>query len=89
MLPSIAAPGADGLSQREIATELQIATYKARSLLEECEIQHQRLRGGIKDEYEAIKSGYSELYALLEDAEQIIESPLQALEWNKARVPQP
>jgi hypothetical protein len=88
VLPSIAALGADGLSQREIATELQIATYKAQSLLEECEIQHQRLRGGIKDEYEAIKSGYSELYALLEDAEQIIESPLQAVEWNKATAPQ-
>ena len=89
VLPSIKALGADGLSQREIATELQIATHKARSLLEECELQHQRLRGGIKDEYESIKSGYSELYALLEDAEQIIQSPLQALEWNKVRVPRP
>jgi len=82
VLPSIKALGADGLSRREIATELEIATYKARSLLEECEIQHRRLRGGIKDEYEAIKSGYSELYALLEDAEQIIKSPLQAVDWN-------
>ena len=89
VLPSIKALGADGLTRREIASELEIATYKTRSLLEECELQHQRLRGGIKDEYEAIKSGYSELYALLEDAEQIIESPLQALEWNKARVPRP
>ena len=89
VLPSIKAVGADGLTRREIASELEIATYKTRSLLEECELQHQRLRGGIKDEYEAIKSGYSELYALLKDTEQIIESPLQALEWNKARVPRP
>ena len=89
VLPSIKALGADGLTRREIASELEIATHKARSLLEECELQHQRLRGGIKDEYEAIKSGYSELYALLKDTEQIIESPLQALEWNKARVPRP
>ena len=89
VLPSIKALGADGLTRREIASELEIATYKTRSLLEECELQHQRLRGGIKDEYEAIKSGYSELYALLKDTEQIIESPLQALEWNKARVPRP
>ena len=89
VLPSIKALGADGLTRREIASELEIATYKTRSLLEECELQHQRLRGGIKDEYEAIKSGYSELYALLKDTEQIIESPLQALEWNKVRVPRP
>ena len=88
VLPSIKALGADGLSRREIATALEIATYKARSLLKESEIQHRRLRGGIKDEYEAIKSGYSELYALLEDAEQIIKSPLQAVEWNKAKAPQ-
>ena len=88
VLPSIKALGADGVVEQEIATELEIATYKARSLLEECEIQHRRLRGGIKDEYEAIKSGYSELYALLEDAEQIIKSPLQAVEWNKATAPQ-
>ena len=88
VLPAIKALGADGLSRREIATELEIATYKVRSLLEECEIQHRRLRGGIKDEYEAIKSSYSELYALLEDAEQIIKSPLQAVDWNKATAPQ-
>jgi orotate phosphoribosyltransferase-like protein len=89
VLPSIEALGANGLSRREIATKLQIATYKAESLLKECEIQHQRLRGGIKDEYEAIKSGYSRLFALLQDAEQIIEIPLQASEWNKVRAPEP
>ena len=88
VLPSIKALAANGLSQREIAIELEIATYKAESLLEECEIQHRRLRGGIKDEYQAIKSGYSELYALLEYAEQIIKSPLQAGERNKATAPQ-
>ena len=87
VLPSIKALGADGLSQREIATELQIAAHKAQILLQDCELQHQRLRGGIKDEYEAIKSGYSDLFGLLQDTEQIIESPLQALEWNKVRVP--
>jgi hypothetical protein len=89
VLPSIKALGADGLSQREIATELQIATHKAQILLQDCELQHQRLRGGIKDEYEAIKSGYSDLFGLLQDTEQIIESPLQALESNKARAPLP
>ena len=89
VLPSIKALGADGLTRREIASELEIASHKAQILLPDCELQHQRLRGGIKDEYEAIKSGYSELYALLKDTEQIIESPLQALEWNKARAPQP
>jgi hypothetical protein len=89
VLPSIKALGADGLSQREIDTELQIATHKAQILLQDCELQHQRLRGGIKDEYEAIKSGYSDLFGLLQDTEQIIESPLQALESNKARVPRP
>ena len=88
VLPSIKALAANGLSRREIAIELEIATQKAQSLLEKCEVQHQRLRGGIKGEYQAIKSGYSELYALLEDAEQIIESPLQAVEWNKATAPQ-
>ena len=80
VLPAIKALGADGLSRREIATELEIATFKVQRLIQECEIQRQRLRGGIKDEYEAIMSGYSELYALLEDAEQIIRSPLQAVE---------
>jgi hypothetical protein len=88
VLPSIKALGADGLGEQEIATELEIATYEAQKLIQECEIQRQRLRGGIKDEYDAIKSDYSELYALLEDAEQIIKSPLQAVERNKATAPQ-
>ena len=89
VLPSIKALGADGLTQREIATELQIATHKAQNILQDCEVQCERLRGGIKGEYQAIKSGYSDLFRLLQDAEQIIESPLQAVERNKARATQP
>ena len=89
VLPSIKALGADGLTRREIASELEIASHKSQILLPDCEIQHQRLRGGIKDEYEAIKSGYSDLFGLLQDAELIIENPLQAVEWNKVRVLRP
>ncbi len=43
VLPSIAALDADCLSEREVATELPIATYRAQNLLQECEPQRERL----------------------------------------------
>jgi len=89
VLPAITALGADGLTPTEIASELDIASLKSQRLLQDCEIQRLRLRGKIKSEYQAIKSGHSDLFGLLQDAEQIIESPLQAVECNKARVLEP
>ncbi len=83
MLPSIKALGPDGLGEDEIKIELQIAETRTQDFLDECDIQRRRLRGGVKAEYQSIKNGYSELFALLQDAEWIIKSPLDALDRAK------
>ena len=83
VLPSIKALGPDGLGEDEIKIELQIAATRTQDFLDECDIQRRRLRGGIKAEYQSIKNGYSELFALLQDAEWIIKSPLDALDRAK------
>jgi len=83
VLPSIKALGPDGLGEDEIKIELKIAATRTQDFLDECEIQRQRLRLGINTEYRSIKRGYSELFALLQDAESIIKSPLDALDRAK------
>tara|TARA_B110001450_G_scaffold2406_1_gene2664 strand:- start:460 stop:756 length:297 start_codon:yes stop_codon:yes gene_type:complete len=47
ILPAIAALTNDGLSKRNTDTTLDIANGMAKSLLEDCEWQQTRLKGGI------------------------------------------
>ncbi len=86
VLPAILALGADGLSQREIRSEYEIAEERSLILLKNCEAQYHRLRSGIGGEYQDIKRGYSNLVALLDDAQLLIESPLGLLKWNERQI---
>ena len=80
ILPAIAAFTADGAPQTEVAVKLNIAQARARQLLKDCEAHRVRLKGGIKTEYTAIRSGRSELYDLLLDADQIIQYSLEKVD---------
>ena len=80
-MPAIVALTNDGLSKRDIYTALDIANGMAKALLEDCERQETRLKGGISAEYSMMKTGYSEVHGLLVEAERITEDALQALEY--------
>ena len=79
ILPAIAALTADGVPKTVLAAELKLAQATANQLLKDCEVQRVRLKGGIKDEYAAIKSGQSELYDLLIDADRIAQHALHSI----------
>ena len=53
----------------------------AKALLEDCERQETRLKGGISAEYDEMKTGYSEVHGLLVEADRIAEDALQVLEY--------
>ena len=50
--------------------------------MEDCERQQTRLKGEISVEYDETKTGYSDLYGLLVQADRIAEDALQALEYT-------
>ena len=54
----------------------------AKALLEDCERQEARLKGGISTEYVMMKTGYSEVHGLLIDADRIAEDALQVLDYR-------
>ena len=81
ILPAIAALTNAGLSQRDTDTAFDIAKQRAEALLEDCERQQTRLKGGISVEYNMMKAGYSEVHGLLVEVERITEDALQALEY--------
>ena len=62
---------------------MSIAQRNARSLLRDCEEQHSRLKAGIGREYSAIKSGHSEVYGLLTDAEYIVSRVIKTVEFRE------
>lgn len=74
ILPAIAALTGDGVSQTDVAVKLDLAQARANQLLKDCEAHRMRLKEGAKREYAAIKSGRSELYAILIDADRIAQS---------------
>lgn len=81
ILPAIAAlRGEEGVAETDVAAELATARARADQLLNRCEAQRVRLKGGIKAEYPAIKSGQSELYALLVGADHIAQRALELVE---------
>ena len=80
ILPAIAALTADGVPKTVLAAELKLAQAAANQLLKDCETQRVRLKGGIKTEYGAIKSGQSELYVLLVNADHLAIRALELAE---------
>lgn len=79
ILPAIAAQAAEEY-ETDVAIELASAQTQAKQLLVDCEVQRLRLKRGIKAEYGAIKSGHSELYDLLIDADRISQHALELVD---------
>ena len=81
ILPAIAALAAEeGIAETDVAAELATARVSADQILDQCEAQRGRLKGGIKAEYPAIKSGQSELYDLLVGADRIAQRALELID---------
>lgn len=85
IMPAIAALTGDGIAKIDVDGELYNAKIDARRLLNDCERQHTRLQARLDAEHRAIKSGYSDVYALLVDADGIVRRALELIEWCEAR----
>lgn len=86
ILPAIAALTGDGIATSYVAGELESANAHVRDLLHDCEKQYARLHARIEREYRAMKSGYSDVYALLVDAESIARRALELIDWCENRL---
>lgn len=84
ILPAIAALTGDDIPADDVKGELENASADTLRLLDDCEKQHARLRKGIEREYRAMKTGYSEVYALLVDADGIARRALELIKWCEA-----
>ena len=81
ILPAVAALAAEeNIAETDVAAELATARARADQLISQGEAQRVRLKGGIKVEYAAIKSGCSDLYALLVDADRIAQRALDLVD---------
>jgi hypothetical protein len=85
LLPAIAALTGDGIAETDVAGELANARASARRLVKDCEAQHIRLQAGTEPEFHAIETGYSDVYALLVDADGIARRALELIDWCKMR----
>ena len=85
MLPAIAALAGDGISADDVAGELESANAHACNLLKDCAKQNKRLHDRVESELRSIKRGYSNLYALLVDADGIARRALELIDWCEAR----
>jgi hypothetical protein len=68
ILPAIAALDGDGVPKAEVQRLLSRAETDAQRLLDDCEALRQRLKGGIRYEYDAMRRGESLLLELLDEA---------------------
>ena len=66
ILPAIAALEGDGMPKAEVERLLSRAETDAQRLLDDCEDLRLHLKGGIKQEYDAMRRGESELLRLLD-----------------------
>lgn len=66
ILPAIAALEGDGVSKSEVPRLLSHAETDAKRLISDCEAIRLRLKGGIKQEYEAMRQGQSHLIDLID-----------------------
>ena len=81
ILPATAALAAEeGVAETDVAAELATARARADQLVDQCEAQRVRLKRGVKAEYPEIKSGQSELYVLLVDADHLAIRALELAE---------
>ena len=85
VLPAIAALTGDGVPLHDVQRALGQIQRRVESLLDECDVQHTRLKAGIKAEYSDMKAGYSELYGLLNDAMDIVRDALAVQEFHERR----
>ena len=68
ILPAIAALEGDGVPKAEVQRLLIRAETDAQRLINDCEALRLRLKGGIKQEYDAMRQGQSHLIDLIDDA---------------------
>ena len=68
ILPGIAALEGDGIPRAEVIRLKHRAETDARQLLADCEAARLRLKGGISQEYAAMRRGKSYLLTLISDA---------------------
>ena len=85
VLPAIAALTGDGVPQHNVRQALGQIQRRVESLLEEADVQHFRLKKGIKVEYENMKTGHSELYGLITDAQDIVRAAQAVQEFHERR----
>jgi len=79
ILPGIAALDGDEVSEA-VVRDLTISADKtAQALLEECDMVHSILAGGIQREYEAMRRGSSYVLELLDQALSLTERGLKAV----------
>lgn len=72
ILPGIAALERDGVPKAEVQRLLSRAESDAQRLQDECEAVRLRLTGRIKDEYDAMRRGESELLRLLDGTQTML-----------------
>lgn len=77
ILPAIAALIGDGIAKIDVDGELYNTEIDALRLLNDCERQHTRLQAHLGTEYRSIKSGYSDVYSMLVDADGIARRALE------------
>lgn len=68
ILPAIAALEGDGLPKVVVQNLISRAETDAKRLIADCEATRLRLKGGIKQEYDAMRQGQSHLIDLIDDA---------------------
>jgi hypothetical protein len=68
ILPAIAALERDGVPKAEVQRLVRRAETDAQRLISDCEALRLRLKGGIEQEYRAMRQGESHLYGLLAEA---------------------
>ena len=85
ILPAIAALTGDGIAKTDVADEVSSAKGCAEKLLQDCETQYARLQSEIEREYRKMKTGYSDVYGLLNDADSIARRAMRLVEWYERR----
>ena len=85
VLPAIAALTDDGVPLNDVRQALGRIQRRVDHLLDKCDVQHARLKGGIATEYADMKAGYSELYGLLTDAMDIVRDAQAVQEFHERR----
>jgi hypothetical protein len=71
IVPSIAALHGDGLPEAEVLRCAGCAEQEARQILADCQRVQDQMRAGIREEYEYLRNGRSDLWGLLAQAESL------------------